>query len=45
MENEKFGIALDGVGCGGISYYGGDFRIGVIRRGDSFETFVYRQFY
>lgn len=39
------GTAPDGAGCGGISHYGGDFRTGVIRRGDPPETSAYRQSY
>ncbi len=45
VENEKPGTAPDGAGCGGISHYGGDFRTGVIRRGDPPETSAYRQSY
>lgn len=41
----KPGTASDGAGCGGISHYGGDFRTGVIWRGDPPETSAYRQSY
>ena len=41
----KPGTASDGAGCGGINHYGGDFRTGVIWRGDPPETSAYRQSY